>query len=177
MALAPTPDANAWHNWLGIWQFAPPLFNVLAMGISAGLRMWNGKRQPKKEDDQTIYDRYKRKDVESLKMVYTYAFAVQATAHIASIAYAWQHPGINIYKTFLGLPNPFTAEWGLSTLTEKLAVFFRYDMASATTAFVGSNLYSIWDLRRLGYIRTCEAGRWCYCRAVSSRIWSYVGWE
>ncbi|RTE83993.1 hypothetical protein BHE90_001356 [Fusarium euwallaceae] len=107
MALAPTPDANAWHNWLGIWQFAPHLFNVLAMGISAGLRMWNGKRQPKKEDGQTIYDRYKRKDVESLKMVYTIRMATSRDQHLQD------------------LPNPFKAEWGLSSLTEKLAVFFR----------------------------------------------------
>ncbi|KAL2672300.1 hypothetical protein Neosp_013002 [[Neocosmospora] mangrovei] len=157
MSLAPTPNAHAWHNWLGVWQFAPPLFNVLAMGISAGSRWWKAKRQPEKEDEETIYDRYKTKDVEPLKAVYTYVFAVQATAHIASLAYAWQHPGINVYKTFVGLPNPFKAEWGLSTLAEKLAVFFRYDMALATAAFVSSNLYSIWDLRRLGYIRTCEA--------------------
>ncbi|RSL52982.1 hypothetical protein CEP54_010654 [Fusarium duplospermum] len=159
MSLAPTLNANAWHNWLGIWQFAPPLFNVIAIGISVGLRRWNGKHQSKKEDEQTIYDRYKRKDIEPLKTVYTYAFAIQATAHITSLAYAWQHPGINICKTFLGLPNPFIAEWGLSTLTEKLAVLFRYDMALATTAFVGSNIHSIWDLRRLGYIRTCEAAK------------------
>ncbi|KAI1471017.1 putative monooxygenase [Daldinia caldariorum] len=157
LALSPIPNFGRWQNLLALWQFAPPLFNALTSAFSRGLERWQqGKKSAEEYEEEHRYDRYETTDVPILKSVYTYAFAVQATAHTGTLLYAWMHPGISIAKTFFGLPNPFAPSWNLS-LGAGVATFFKYDMAIAVTSFVCSNLYSIWDLRRLGYIKTAEA--------------------
>ncbi|KAI1800760.1 putative monooxygenase [Daldinia bambusicola] len=158
LALSPIPDFGRWQNLLALWTFTPPLFNVLTSAFSAGLERWQrGEKSAEEYEEEHRYDRYETTDVPILKSVYTYAFAVQATVHIATLSYAWMHPGISIAKTFFGLPNPFTPSWNLNGIFAELATFFKYDMVFAVTSFVCSNLYSIWDLRRLGYIKTTEA--------------------
>ncbi|KAI1408058.1 FAD binding domain protein [Hypoxylon sp. FL1857] len=160
LIFVPTPNARVWQHWLALWQFAPPLFSVLTNVFSAGLKRWQrGNKSVIEYDEEHDFDCYNKKEVPILKSVYTYAFAVQATAHISTLLYAWTHPGISIAKTFFGLPNPFTPNWNLPTLSAKAATFIKYDMALATVSFVGSNLYSIWDMRRLGYIKTREASK------------------
>ncbi|KAM6505412.1 hypothetical protein FSOLCH5_014630 [Fusarium solani] len=154
MTLFPTPRTQAWEHWSALWQFAPPLFNLLLGGISAVLKKWNSSEKREGERDMS---RYEAKDVSTLQSVYTFAFAVQAMTHITTLSYAWHHPEISICKTFLNLPNPFKSEWSLPSLYTKLAVFFQYDMALGVVGYLGSQLYSIWDLRRLGYIQTVEA--------------------
>ncbi|RYP49832.1 hypothetical protein DL768_004524 [Monosporascus sp. mg162] len=157
MVFAPTPNVRAWQNWVAIWQFAPVLFNVFARIFSIGLQKWKrGCQSPTKSEERGL-DRYETHDVPLLKSVYTYAFAIQAMAHITSLAYAWHHPSLSIRNTFFSLPNLLRADWSLPSPEAKLAVFFKYDMLFAVISFVGSNLYSIWDLRRLGYIKTKEA--------------------
>ncbi|KAI0095606.1 putative monooxygenase [Daldinia grandis] len=154
----PAPSMRGWQNLLALWQFGPPLFNFLTYIFSTGLEKW--KRGPKSAaeyEEEHPFDRYEKKDLPMLKSVYTYAFTVQATAHIATLSYAWIHPGISIAKTFFGLPNPFTPSWNLPGLFAEVATFFRYDMAIAVASFLSGNLYSIWNLRRLGYIKTTEA--------------------
>ncbi|OTA87927.1 hypothetical protein M434DRAFT_80753 [Hypoxylon sp. CO27-5] len=156
----PGPSARAWQHWLALWQFAPPLFNVLTNVFSAGITRWQrGNKSVAEYEEEHDMDCHKKEEVPILKSVYTYAFAVQATAHVSTLLYAWAHPGISIAKTFFGLPNPFAPNWNLPTLGAKIATFFKYDMALATVSFVSSNLYSIWDLRRLGYIGTREAAK------------------
>ncbi|KAI0853831.1 putative monooxygenase [Daldinia vernicosa] len=156
--LIPVPSIRGWQNLLALWQFGPPLFNVLTKVFSVGLeRVKYGNQSAAKREKEHQFDLYEKKDVPILKSVYTYAFAVQATAHIATLSYIWMHPGISIAKTFFGLPNPLTPSWNLPDLFSEVATFFRYDMALAVTSFLIGNLYSIWDLRRLGYIKTTEA--------------------
>ncbi|RYP57779.1 hypothetical protein DL770_010584 [Monosporascus sp. CRB-9-2] len=158
MVFAPSPNVKAWQNWVAIWQFAPVLFSMLARIFSIGLqKRKHGYQSPNKSEEELRFDRYETHDVPLLKSVYTYAFAVQATAHIASLAYAWHHPAISIRNTFFGLPNLLGADWSLPSLEAKLAVFFKYDMLFAVAGIFGGNLYSIWDLRRLGNIKTKEA--------------------
>ncbi|KAL4876284.1 hypothetical protein BJY04DRAFT_231749 [Aspergillus karnatakaensis] len=163
MALTPNPNTRAWHGWNGIWQLAPLLFNALLALFSSALRRWRARAQrhaTSQTDQEPILDAAgpaKRDFVATLKTVYTYAFAAQATAHIASVVYAWHHPGINLAAMFFALPSPFKNDLNLSDAGETIAAVLRYDMVLAVAAFLGSNLYSIWDLRRLGYIKTREA--------------------
>ncbi|KAF4950450.1 hypothetical protein FSARC_13186 [Fusarium sarcochroum] len=102
MALTPTPQIQAWKHWSALWQFAPPLFNLLVASFSAGLKKWNG---PEKREGERDMSRYEAKDVSTLQSVYTFAFAVQATAHITTTAYAWSDPDVSLFQTFLNLPN------------------------------------------------------------------------
>lgn len=154
MTLAPTPQVQAWKHWCALWQFNPALFSLLVTGISAGIKKWEGKERSNGEQDVS---RYKAQDVSTLKSVYTFAFAVQATAHIASLAYGWSHPEVSLVKTFFDFPSIFKAEWSLPSLSAKVATFLKFDMAFAVVGYLGSQLYSIWDLRRLGYVKTNEA--------------------
>lgn len=156
MMLLPTPNTAAWQHWSAVWQIAPLLFNALTLVFSAGIRRWQRSRKPCQVEDDS-FERYKQDDVPILKSVYKYAFAVQSTVHIASLAYAWSHPGISITRMFFGLPDPFSADWNLRTVTEHAATFIRWDAATAFPAYLGGNMYSIWELRRLGYIKTKSA--------------------
>ncbi|KAL3440151.1 hypothetical protein BJX65DRAFT_300686 [Aspergillus insuetus] len=160
MSLVPNPNTSAWHGWNGIWQIAPPLFNFLLALFSAARRRWKAYRQPNAQmvhRQQSDFELSELSVVASLKTVYVYAFAVQATAHIASLLYAYNHPDITLTATFFALPNPFSDTWNLWSIGEIMAALLRYDMVLAVTAILCSNLYSIWDLRRLGYVKAREA--------------------
>ncbi|KAH7011163.1 FAD binding domain protein [Ilyonectria destructans] len=158
LSFSPSCNLQSWQNWVALWQFAPPLFNVLTFVFSTGLRRWQrGSKSKEEYEKEHIFDRYKTHDVGALKSVYTFAFVVQSTSHIATIAYAWTHPEISIFKMFFDVPNPFKATWSLPSLSEKIAVFFKYDMLTAVVAIAASNLYSVWTLRRQGYVKTSEA--------------------
>jgi hypothetical protein len=159
MALVPSPNTRSWHGWNGIWQIAPPLFNILLALSSVALRRWRAYHHLpwKTSQEGERYSKPAHRDVlPTLKMVYTHAFALQATAHIASIAYAYHHPDISLPRTFFALANPFSDDWNFSSVGETMAALLRYDMILAVTAFLCSNLYSIWHLRRLGYVTTRE---------------------
>ncbi|GLA44396.1 hypothetical protein AnigIFM63309_003158 [Aspergillus niger] len=156
MSLWPTANVPAWQHWVALWQFAPPLVNLLTALFSAGLRrLWQRHSPP--DEHEKDFERYKKRDVPALQRAYMHAFAVQSTVHIATMAYAWSHPDISIAKTFFGLPNPFKADWNLASASQQVATFFRYDAVTALAGYVGGNLYSVWELRRLGYIKTSSA--------------------
>ncbi|KAL5356121.1 hypothetical protein BJX96DRAFT_185601 [Aspergillus floccosus] len=156
MSLWPTANISAWQHWIALWQFAPPLVNVLTAVFSAGLRRWRQRHSPT-EEHEADFERYKKRDLPVLQRAYMYAFAIQSTVHMATMAYAWSHPGISIAQTFFGLPNPFRAHWNLASVSQQVATFFRYDAVTALAGYVGGNLYSVWELRRLGYIKTSSA--------------------
>jgi hypothetical protein len=64
---------------------------------------------------------------------------------------------MTITKLFLDLPNPFESEWSLRSLSSKISVFFKYDMALTAAAAIGQGLYSVWCLREQGYVTTSTA--------------------
>jgi hypothetical protein len=156
MFFSPTANLPAWQNWIALWQFAPPLVNVLTAVFSTVLRRWEHRhRSP--EEHEAEFKRYEKGDVPRLQNAYMYAFAVQSTVHIATMAYAWTHPGISIVKAFFELPNPFQADWNIASVSQQVATCLRYDAVTALAGYLGGNLYSVWDLRRLGYINTRSA--------------------
>ncbi|KAH8203527.1 hypothetical protein TruAng_002275 [Truncatella angustata] len=162
LALAPGNNIQSWQNWIALWQLAPPIFSTLTWAFSKALR-WRITRDQSSSRDEAeetqkleSFDRYKTTDVPILQFVYKYAFALQATAHISILAYAYSHD-ISLFRTFFNLPNIFKPEWNLVDLSSEINTFFKFDQLFATTAILASNLYSVWDLRRLGYIRTREA--------------------
>jgi hypothetical protein len=154
MVLLPTPRVAAWEKWSAIWQFAPVLFNVLAAITAKALKKRDAAKKPEQSEEM---ERYTNKDVSSLKAVYTYAFAVQAAVHASTLAYGWSHPDVSISQTFFNLSSHSEQKQPVPDLAAKLATFFRYDMTFGVIGYLGSQLYSIWDLRRLGYVKTTEA--------------------
>ncbi|KFA66502.1 hypothetical protein S40285_00759 [Stachybotrys chlorohalonatus IBT 40285] len=156
----PTPNVRAWQYIAAWWQFGPPLFNLLTNIFSSGLRWWESRgrhSKDKEEEKDELLDSYQNRDVPALKSAYAYAFAVQATTHLASLAYGGLHPGVSLWSTFFALPNPFASAWNLASVGNAMFVFLKYDMVVAVSGYVASNLYSVWNLRRLGYIKTHDA--------------------
>jgi hypothetical protein len=161
LAFAPRNKTRSWQNWVAVWQLAPPAFSALTWAFSKGIRWWRHRSQSsggsdEKEQNLEHFDRYSATDIPALQFAYKYAFAVQATAHVATLAYALSS-GLSLSRTFFGLPNIFNGEWNLPDTSSKLNVFFKFDQLFATTSIFASNLYSVWDLRRLGYISTKQA--------------------
>ncbi|KAK7217804.1 hypothetical protein V2G26_005807 [Clonostachys chloroleuca] len=156
LMFARTPSTVAWQHSIALWQFAPPIFVFLTRLISSTIKRYHRAKGQEKEDKMDM-ERYADKDLPILRSVYTYAFATQATVHIASMAYAWSHPNISLFKSFLQVPNPFISDWNLPNLGAKLGTFFKYDMLLFTASSLATGLYSIWDLRRLGYVTTADA--------------------
>lgn len=158
MLLATNHNKAAWFNWVALWQFAPPMVNVLTYLFSKGLKKWDSTSDDVKQEEKKISAKDELvRDVATLKSVYIYAFAVQATAHIATMAYGWHHTGLSLADIFFKFPTPFNPDWKLPSLTAQLSSFFKYNMAFAVAGYVGGNLFSIWDLRRQGYVKTREA--------------------
>jgi hypothetical protein len=171
LALVPTSNTRVWQNWIALWQLAPLLFSVLTLGFSKALRPLKQQRQhPNRQPSETdaksnedpdvreseAFDQYKSADVPILQSVYMYAFTVQATAHIATLVYSYS-AGLPLSTTFFGLPNVFEKSWELGDISSQVAMFFKFDQVFATAAILASQLYSVWDLRRLGYIKTRDA--------------------
>lgn len=154
LMLLPTPQVYTWEKRSALWQFAPLLFNLLLNAISTALKRYRGAE---KRDGELDMSRYEARDINILQSVYTFAFAVQATAHIAPLTYRWSYPDVSLIDAFLGPPYIFEPRLSLPSMSAKIAILFKYDVAIGTFGYLGSQLYSIWDLRRLGYIKTDEA--------------------
>lgn len=160
LMLAPTANTKIWQDWTALWQFSPVFVPALTSLISAGIRWWNRRRGPKhREQEKDEGSHSSSEGLSVLKSAYASVFTVQAAAHIAILAYSRFHPSISISDMFFGVPNPFSPRWNLPDTAAKANVFLKYDMLISCTASVASNLYSIWDLRRKGYVSTRDAMR------------------
>ncbi|KAK2042816.1 FAD binding domain-containing protein [Colletotrichum somersetense] len=122
-----------------IWKLSA-LFPTLVWGLSKVLK--SGKS---KQPVDGALDRYETFDVPYLRATYLCAFGVQAAAHVASSA-----PFV-IGQTLLGALTDAVASPSavLSSLPSGAKL--------AYAAWVLQNFYSIWDIRRLGYISSLSA--------------------
>ncbi|XXH02442.1 hypothetical protein Hte_008817 [Hypoxylon texense] len=155
MMLTPTVNAKSWQDWTALWQFSPILFTAFTALFASAIKQW--KRLVSPGVKQSPFDLYKDEDVPVLKSVYYYAFAIQAAAHISTLAYAYSHPAISFADLFWNLPSPFELQWSLPTIASQVAVFFKYDLAMAFTSIAVHSLYTIWTLRKCGFIKARQA--------------------
>ena len=161
LMLAPTPNQSKWQDWTALWQVAPPLVSALVVVFSSILGWWwghKGNRYPTSVSDKERHPEwYSTDDVPTLKTAYLFASATQASAHLATLVYVFSHRDLSLSALFWGLPNPFRHEWNLPTLSEKIFVIFKFDLLLGFAAIAAHNLYSVWELRRQGYIATSTA--------------------
>lgn len=154
MMFTPTTNTKSWQDWTALWQFSPVFFTGFTFIFSSVLVWWKRISTGLKESP---FEMYEDADVPILKSVYHYAFALQTTAHLAMIAYAYFHPAITFADLFWNLPNPFESDWSLPTVGSQITVFLKYDLAMTTIAITAHILYSIWALRQMGYIESSQA--------------------
>ncbi|KAI1638478.1 FAD binding domain protein [Biscogniauxia mediterranea] len=161
LMLLPGTNIPVRQDIIAFWQVAPVLVPAFTALFVTGLRRWRSRRQQQQKGPEWDYEASRRQtaeeDCQSLESVYTHNIAVQATLHIATLAYAHFNPHISIAEMFLGVPNPLDATWKLPNTASEVAVLLKFDLAIASTAWFARGLYSIWNLRRHGYIRTQEA--------------------
>lgn len=155
-----------WKRCLTLWRLAPPLFPALTWAFSKCIWSLQRRRESpsgSKEGEPTpepeYFERYTPTDVPILRRVCKYAFAVQGTMHIATLVYSCCSADLSLATAFP------TSTASLSQLGFQAATFIAVDQVLATVAIVASNLYTVWDLRRLGYVKTREA-----CKAAAGVI-------
>ncbi|KAK7427294.1 hypothetical protein QQZ08_006231 [Neonectria magnoliae] len=141
LMLAPLTNTGHWEEWAIVVPFLLP---ALMVTLPPVLKLWKST----KNTTLTPYlDRYKPSDVAILQFAYGFAFAIQATAHWVTLWYACIHS-----KTSLpAFSDLFISEGSDEALREFLSLGIS-DVFLTALAIVIYNLYSVWDLRRAGYI-------------------------
>jgi hypothetical protein len=149
-----TLNVGSWKTGTTVWQFAPVLVCALTYFIGPLLRLRKESGKSEEDKKQAILDRYRAPDVPILKRTYSYAFTLQATAHLALLIYLSRHPEVSVTSILFSLASPSRVGQGISGIRPDLDFVYTHDMAIAAASWLLSNLYAVWNLRRLGYIRT-----------------------
>lgn len=70
---------------------------------------------------------------------------------------------INVLASLMGLdesmPSPFAGGWETPNPAEGALIFFKFDMLFSAVPLLIFLLYTVWDIRRWGYISTATALR------------------
>ncbi|KAK8869392.1 FAD binding domain protein [Apiospora arundinis] len=133
-----------------LWETSA-LFPVLVWGLtkfSGGGQETGRPKSRDRVDEPVAFDQYKPHDMSYLRAIYACAFGVQAVAHVASGA------PLFVGQALLGFLRD-TATTPSVLLASPLTLPSGQGLACA--AWVLGNLYAIWDLRRLGYVKTSAA--------------------
>ncbi|KAK8127358.1 FAD binding domain protein [Apiospora sp. TS-2023a] len=136
---------------------APPLFSAVSYATSKVIRWWSIKDKDELRREDPAFERYTTKDVPILQSVYLWTGVLQASAYMASSAYLGLYP--NQATTTCTIPSIigfFKSVWCGHGLGAAAAHLLKSDMAVAALSWFGGNMYTIWDLRKLGYIKTSE---------------------
>lgn len=157
-----------WKRYLTLWHLAPPLVSALTWVFSKCI--WSlrrrraspsGTKEGEPAPEPEYFEHYTPTDVPILQRVYKYAFAIQGTMHVATLVYSCYSAEFPLSTAF---PSP-TSMASLSQLGSQAATFITVDQVFATVAILASSLYTVWDLRRLGYVKTQEA-----CKAAAGVV-------
>ena len=140
------------QDWI---QVSPPLFSALTAVFSS--RKWRRRRPKGEEQSDKHSEWYSTDDIPILKSIYYLAFAIQGTVHLITLAYMCFHPDPSLSKALLMLANPLKRDGSSATLSEIVFTSFNYDLVLSIIAIGSHNLYSVWGLRRQGYISSSRA--------------------
>ncbi|KAH6684839.1 FAD binding domain protein, partial [Plectosphaerella plurivora] len=142
-----------------VWHFSPILFIFLTKIIA--LLLGQLRRRPSSTNGAVQTDAlvasYQNQDVRRLKLAYRVAFWAQSLSHLA----VHLHTGVSpITTSSLGLKHVLdvvTRRSSSTARTQKSPAPLGPDVAVAALVFLCSNLYSVWDVRRVGYVKTNSA--------------------
>ncbi|KAH7141068.1 FAD binding domain protein [Dactylonectria macrodidyma] len=125
---------DEWPN--GSWM-VPLLLPVLMTSFSHAFKLARTKSK------KPHLNRYTLADIPILQFAYGFAFATQATAHLATLAYTYSYFNMSPAKVL---------EFGSGGILSVPTSIMRSDVALTVFAITIYNLYAVWDLRRAGYI-------------------------
>ncbi|TQN68038.1 FAD-dependent monooxygenase andE [Colletotrichum shisoi] len=138
-------DSAVQQDAIAFWQPSPVYVSVLTWVLSGALAYVSRTKS-------LAWEIFESKDLASLRIGYALCFSATATLHVAAVAYARLSPSVSLVEAFLGLPT--VASMGLGN---DLVGFWKYDMLLCFAAVAVWCLYSVYELRRLGYVTTRAA--------------------
>ncbi|KAF4997653.1 hypothetical protein FGRMN_3685 [Fusarium graminum] len=134
--------------WVTVSNFAPVMTSVMTLGIAYGLQYWRNKGLTSTEKSDTAFERYTTQDLGLLRFAYGCTGLIQAALHV--------------YQTLSTFANQDSGLPMLTKLRELSSVQSNMLELNSPKSILGlsswcSNVYSIWNLRRLGLVTTREA--------------------
>ncbi|KAI0469315.1 FAD/NAD(P)-binding domain-containing protein [Xylaria cf. heliscus] len=161
LMLAPNPDELIWQDWTALWQISPPMFSALTVVLGFLINRWRQFQRNKYPGSALDAERhtewYSIEDMPALSLAFDFAFAIQAIAHLATLAYTWSRPDLSLSKVFWSCRGPFHEGWNGMAVSEKVFVILKLDLVLSVAAIASYNLYAVWMLRCQGYISTPTA--------------------
>ncbi|KAH8898447.1 FAD binding domain-containing protein [Thozetella sp. PMI_491] len=151
--MLPHAMPSSWQNAIAAWQFAPILVSPLTSLFAAIYR----RREPEQPDPRELTP-YENKDLPHLLSTYSIVFFASALAHVCLVAFVYTTPAQSLARVFFDVPSPF-GTWNSSTLGAQEAIFtwFKWDMLLYVGALLVWCMYTVYELRRMGYITTVSA--------------------
>ncbi|KAF2138917.1 uncharacterized protein K452DRAFT_320584 [Aplosporella prunicola CBS 121167] len=151
LMFTPIADTSLWQTMVAAWQPYPVYVALLTYVIAWAVRRIEG--HPPLETEM-----YAQKDLTPLQVSYGFAFFATATVHICTFFHIYATPGVSLASVFANLPNPFgPSVAALTSTSEALSLFFKFDLLLYVAAVMIWCLYSVYELRRLGYVLTGQA--------------------
>lgn len=137
----PHKDSITQQNAIAFWQPSPLYVSLLAW---AGSKTMHALR-PTKPFDLEIFE---NRDLSYLQSGYAFCFFATAITHICVFLYAGLTPSVSISQSFFGLH-------GFDSID--ISGFWKYDMVLCFSSVAVWLLYSVFELRKIGYIATSTA--------------------
>ncbi|VTT68557.1 unnamed protein product [Fusarium fujikuroi] len=128
--------------WVAITHAVPQTTTGITFFLSYGLQNWIQRSLSRTEQGEFAFERYKGKDLSLLKFTYACIGSIQAAFHIRLVV-----------LPMLETTTPSSLWWFLGRELVPMPVLEISGYLSEMVFFL-SNLYSIWNLRRLGFITT-----------------------
>lgn len=138
-------DHATQQNAIAFWQPLPVYVAMLTWLFSRAI----DRASPAKPLDLELLD---NKDVTPLMCGYALCASVTAVLHICTMICAIPSPNVSLIEAMFNLSTVASMRSGMNP-----ADFFRYDFVLCFAAMLVWLLYSVFHLRRLGYITTGNA--------------------
>jgi hypothetical protein len=110
---------------------------------------------------------YDNPDLAPLQAAYGFAAWVCGVVHVATLLFVGASRTLTLARVF-GLKSPFEADWGWAAtgFGEQLFDFLRWDLAVFAAAAAVYCVFSVYEMRRNGWITT----------ATAFKVWLAIPW-
>lgn len=134
----PHEDSSTQQNAIAFWQPSPLYVSLLAWVGSKAVSALGAT----KPFDSEIFE---NKDLPYLQAGYAFCFFATAITHICTLLYAGVTPSVTISQALFNLPAFDAID---------ISGFWKWDMVLCFSSVMVWLLYSVFELRRSGYIKT-----------------------
>lgn len=158
----PFRDHAIQDRFTAFWQPSPLWAGILSVLFATVLGAYEKRRLTGKTEFgaavEKIMDWYTKREVPALKNTYAFLFATSALVHVSVVLYAWLEGGLPaLWRLFGDVPSIFVGTAGLTDPAEGVFTMLKYDLIFSALPMLMFLLYTVWDIRSLGYITTATA--------------------